>query len=415
MKILYICRIFSGLSNSIKEKRWMPTGVPTIYKMIEKIDSLSFSSEFIFTDWISNENKTSLNLRINKKIKLNGLKSEILLVSGLFFGNFFVESRIMKILIEIKRQFSILFSVIRFNPDIIYVDRANLISGAICSRFLRKKVVLRIMGIYPSMWEILDSTNFFNIFLKWCLKSSFSLVICTEDGSGGRQWMNRALNENVKRINLLNGVDILNSQSKNRVSLKKINKNKINVLFKGRFEKIKGCYEFINGISYLDQKTKRKINIIMIGTGSEEKKILKLVEKKKLKNIFFHFKNVPHKKIYLYHNVANIYVSLNQAGNLSNSNLECFKAGICSIIPVERKKFFRDINIKKYFDENDLIRIPWKNQEKELSVILKFLINNKSKIKFYSKNIHEKSKKVLISWNKRIGKELKLLKEIYEN
>ena len=58
-------------------------------KIIEKIDSLNVSSRFIFTDWISNNNKTSLNLRINKKIKLRGLKSEILLISGLFFGEFF--------------------------------------------------------------------------------------------------------------------------------------------------------------------------------------------------------------------------------------------------------------------------------------------------------------------------------------
>ena len=103
--------MFSGLSNSIKEKEWKPTGVPTIYKIIEKIDSLNVSSRFVFTDWISNNNKTSLNLRINKKIKLRGLKSEILLVSGLFFGEFFLKSKIMKILIELKRQFSIIFSV----------------------------------------------------------------------------------------------------------------------------------------------------------------------------------------------------------------------------------------------------------------------------------------------------------------
>ena len=160
MRVLYICRVFSGLSNSIKDKKWQPTGVPTIYKIIEKIDSLSFSSRFIFTDWISNENKTSLNLRVNKKIKLKGLKSEILLVSGLFFGNFFIRSKTMKFFIELKRQFSILFSVIKFNPDIVYVDRANLISGAICARLFRKKVVLRIMGIYPSMWEIFESKNF---------------------------------------------------------------------------------------------------------------------------------------------------------------------------------------------------------------------------------------------------------------
>ena len=407
--------MFSGLSNSIKEKEWKPTGVPTIYKIIEKIDSLNVSSRFVFTDWISNNNKTSLNLRINKKIKLRGLKSEILLVSGLFFGEFFLKSKIMKILIELKRQFSIIFSVIKFNPNIIYVDRANVISGAICARFLKKKVVFRIMGIYPSMWEILDSKNFFNVFLKWCFKSSFSLVICTEDGSGGKQWMSKALKKSVRRISLLNGVDTFNPKKKDKLFLKKLGKKKINILFIGRFEKVKGCYQFINGISYLDEQTKKKINIIMVGTGSEEKKILELVEKKKLKNFFFHIKNIPHKNIFLYHNISHIYVSLNQAGNLSNSNLECFRAGLCSVIPVERKKNFCDVNIKKYFDENDLIRIPWKHQEKELSVVLKFLINDRSKIRFYSENIHAKSKKVLFSWNRRVKKELELLKEIHEN
>ena len=50
LKVLYICRVFSGLAKSMKEKRWQPTGVPTIYKMIEKIDKLSVSSKFIFTD-----------------------------------------------------------------------------------------------------------------------------------------------------------------------------------------------------------------------------------------------------------------------------------------------------------------------------------------------------------------------------
>ena len=88
MKILYICRVFSGLSNSIKEE-WKPTGVPTIYKIIEKIDSLNVSSKFVFTDWISNNNKTSLNLRINKKIKLRVLNQKYYLFRDYFLESFF--------------------------------------------------------------------------------------------------------------------------------------------------------------------------------------------------------------------------------------------------------------------------------------------------------------------------------------
>ena len=72
------------------------------------------------------------------------------------------------------------------------------------------------MGIYPSMWEMLNSNKLSNILLKWCLKSKFSLVICTEDGTGGLQWMRRALNKNVKRISLLNGVDTFSSIKKEK-------------------------------------------------------------------------------------------------------------------------------------------------------------------------------------------------------
>ena len=48
-----------------------------------------------------------------------------------------------------------------------------------------------------------------------------------------------------------------------------MNKNKINILFKGRFEKIKGCYQFINSIDFLDQNCKGRL-IIMIGKGAEK-------------------------------------------------------------------------------------------------------------------------------------------------
>ena len=82
-------------------------------------------------------------------------------------------------------------------------------------------------------------------------------------------------------------MDTFNSIKKEKTLLEKINKNKINILFKGRFEKIKGCYQFINGIGYLEERDKKKINVIMIGTGTEEKKILELIKKKNWREYFF--------------------------------------------------------------------------------------------------------------------------------
>ena len=46
MKIFYLCRIFNGLVSSIKSEKWQPTGVPTIYKMIEKLDKSDCEVKF---------------------------------------------------------------------------------------------------------------------------------------------------------------------------------------------------------------------------------------------------------------------------------------------------------------------------------------------------------------------------------
>ena len=46
----------------------------------------------------------------------------------------------LRILVEIKKQLLTLFFLFKFNPDIVYVDRANILFGAICSRFLKKKL-----------------------------------------------------------------------------------------------------------------------------------------------------------------------------------------------------------------------------------------------------------------------------------
>ena len=47
-KVLYVARLFSGLEVSLSSRDWNPTGVPTIYKVINEIDK-EFNTRFIFT------------------------------------------------------------------------------------------------------------------------------------------------------------------------------------------------------------------------------------------------------------------------------------------------------------------------------------------------------------------------------
>ena len=79
MKVLFISRLFSGLETSIINDIWKPTGVPTIYKMIERFDLVADCLELIFTSKDGNtiwKNKK----KITKKI--NGLRSSITVLPG---------------------------------------------------------------------------------------------------------------------------------------------------------------------------------------------------------------------------------------------------------------------------------------------------------------------------------------------
>ena len=60
MRILYIARLFSGLEQSVIKGKWEPSGAPTIYRLIERLDDSSsidlklvLTSKGGFTQWNS--------------------------------------------------------------------------------------------------------------------------------------------------------------------------------------------------------------------------------------------------------------------------------------------------------------------------------------------------------------------------
>ena len=60
LKVLYVCRLFSGLEESISKKKWCPTGVPTIYRIIDKLKKDNKYFKLVLT---SKGGFTKLNLR----------------------------------------------------------------------------------------------------------------------------------------------------------------------------------------------------------------------------------------------------------------------------------------------------------------------------------------------------------------
>ena len=82
MRIAYISRLFSGIANGVRKGCWEPRGVPTVCRLLEKLDTSShdlhivFTIKDVYTEW--DANKTSM-------VSASGLSSSITVVPYLPF------------------------------------------------------------------------------------------------------------------------------------------------------------------------------------------------------------------------------------------------------------------------------------------------------------------------------------------
>jgi len=407
MKILYIARIFSGLESSFVNKKWNPTGVPTIYKIIEALDK-NYNTKFIFT---AKDNEENFFLKNKQSITLEGLKSPITILPGKkAFASFWGSGR--KYLREIYHLFYIIFFAIKFRPNVIYIGNANIWTGAIFSYFGKWKVVFRIMGIFQAMKDVLIKKNLSSKIIKYSYKASFSCTIITQDGTGVEEWIKRALNFKVPKFIMLNGVQVKEDAKITHPDLIKLPKDKTIVLLLGRLEPEKGCFEFVNQFIAAEKEIPGKLHALIIGTGVSEKKIHEIINKSKSSDKFTLIKKIEHEKIYQVHKCSDMYVSINKRGNLSNANLEALSMGQCVLLPESRPNLYIDEITEKLFDRNIVARFSWKNDCEDLKKLIIKLSHDKERRLTMGKNAKEVAKKVIPTWDARIKKELDILESL---
>ena len=416
MKVLYSTRLFSGLESSFINKKWNPTGVPTIYKLIEELDK-KHDTKFIFSAKDSGDGYlSSWNCSKDKVILVAGLSKKIKVLTGVSFFFSWLPRRVAVIFRETRQYIHLIFETLRFKPDIIYCDHANVIIGALLSRIHpRTLVVFRVMGVYPSMRLSLTSKSFINKVYKWAYRSPFDLVICTQDGSGVEPWLKKAIANNVKTQVLLNGVDkadilnidVLDSQLQGIPQEKKI------ILFVGKLKVYKGCYDFLDAFFILIDRGVEDIHALLIGTGSEELKLKKLVEERKDEHRFTFISRLPHDQISVAHRLSDIYVSMNHLGNLSNSNLEAIQSNSCMIIPSPQPGNGVDVVTNALLGDS-VTSVPIKNPTMLADSIFSLISSKKNRVR-KSKLLAKKKVDFLWSWDERIKMEVMLLEQLLES
>jgi len=411
MRVFYLARLFSGLEGSFIKKEWSPTGVPTMHRVIEKIDK-KYNTCFVFTAKDSGPGYfSSWNSRKDEIVSVDGLKHDVAIISGINFFPIWMGRKFRIILREIRQAALILYKIYKFKPDVLYCDNANIIIAALFSRAQKRtSVVFRVMGVNNFMHTSIVSPKIYQRIYRWAYRSPFSLAICTQDGSGVEKWVNQALSINTRKEILLNGVDVLVLPNDIDPNLRKIKKNKIIILFVGKLEKYKGCYEFVQAILNLVSGNFFNIHALIIGNGTEDTRLKKLISDVNSNSFFTFIKSLPHSQILYAHSICDIYVSMNHLGNLSNANLEAIQSNDCMIIPSPQKHKGIDKVTEELLGDS-VVNVPIDRPDKLLNALIA-LINSKSKREEMSRNIIKRKKNFMWSWDDRINTEIRIIEEL---
>ena len=271
------------------------------------------------------------------------------------------------------------------------------------------------MGVYPYMKSIINSKKFIDRINLYAYRSNFSLVVCTQDGSGVTKWCSDVLNKNTKYKILINGINKEIKNTKIDPNLNKIPQNKYKILFIGKLEEYKGIKEFVSAMYILENKYPKIFHAVIIGNGNESMWLKETIKKITVKNFFTVIDKINHEQIFHAHNNTNIYVSLNRYGNLSNVNLEAVYFNNCMIIPESNKTTGVDLETDTIINKDSVIRIKLNNIDENLSNMIIKLYNNPQKrmqIKESLKNLS--FKKIIKSWDQRIEDEIQIIKDKYE-
>ena len=408
MRVLLITRFFSGLHESILEGRWEPRGAPAIYKVIDALRDNGHDLHLVLTArGVGRSDITS-----DRVIPIDGFENPITILAG----EHSFPGRIDKkrtLLSEARHAYIGLKTARGLRPDLIYCDRSNVTAARICARSGRWPVFLRVLGVTPDMWRALDSDRPYDVFLRNNYKGRFAHVLCTDEGSGGRDWLAKALRAETPRSIWLNGVDDP-SGSRLHPSVAGAVGDRVLVLFLGRLETLKRADEFVEAFLRLTPEVKKRAVAVVVGGGDRKEALVERVTKEGDADSFIFAGEVSHEQVDGFHQAADIYVSLNRMGNLSNANLEALRAGSCVVLPKPLAGSPVDRSTMRLLGDS----VEWVDQGPDLVQNLTEAI---TRLSVDAVTRHQKAaaartmaSTVFEPWNERIEREVRLLESISE-
>jgi len=411
MKIMMVCRLYSGFESSVADRRWQPSGAPTIFKLIEAIDSSDDELHLVLTCKETTETNKAFN---DGPMKISGLETVPTILAG--------EARLAKWTGRFRwylneaRQFQKIWRTYkRINPDLIYVDRGNLVAAGFLARLTNVPVVFRVMGISPAARDALNGNRPRQLLSRFLWRSRFALAICTRDGSGGEQWFPKLLRKDVSQRHWFNGIEWMDDIEPSDQLGDLIPPGRTIVLFAGRLDWLKGCDRFIEAFLIARESAPDGLHAVVLGGGPMKTVMTDAVRDANAADDVSFLGHLPHSKVHEVFSRSDIYVSLNRMGNLSNTNLEAMSAGTCIIFPSARTDIFADITTEKLLPEDIAMRIPDIDDPNSIAAAILALHQNSDDRRARSKATRKIAESVLTDWKSRVDTEIGELKRLANN
>jgi glycosyltransferase involved in cell wall biosynthesis len=400
-----VTRLFSGLAPCLESKRWEPRGAPAIYRLIDALDR-DGSLSLVLTE------KLESGRAEDATISLSGLRAPVVVLGGpaalpRWLG------RLRSYLAELRQLWKVARRARGLQPDLIYVDRGNLWIAGFFARWKRTPVIYRVMGISPGMRSAYHGRRPSDFLHRWLLRSPFALAICTEDGSGGEQWLERMLDPAVRRLVVVNGVDLVLANQDAHESEVRIPTDRTTVLFAGRLEEIKGAEEFM--LAFLLARARARpasVHAVVMGDGPLMTAMQSQVQAAGAGSDVTFLGSVPHGRVPAVYRQCDVYVTLNRMGSLSNTTLEALAAGCCVVLPRGDPDTFRDLTVDRMLPDGAAVRIASVDDVEALADEILDLHVDRGRRQRTATRGAAAAKSFLRSWDDRIAQEVGLLREV---
>ncbi len=406
LRYVFVTRMFSGLYETIRDREWKPSGIPTFIKLVEKIAQKEKVIWFVVCRTMVESSVVEhefRNIVFKERINMFVIPYKHVINSGKVNAFFTTLSALHYIVLTLKS----------INARLFCFDRSNIVVAAIFKMISSSPVVVRMLGAYPGQKSLVNSfiAKLLSPIILFSYKRKYDLVVCTQDGSGGEYYMEKLFNRNTKKVVLLNGV-VKNIGRGDYIHNNTSNDNKIKCLFVGTLTQSKGIPELINSFRIVSERSSGYA-LKIVGKGELFPKISSFIEQSKLNDNIQLVGAISLEEVRKYYENTDVYISLNKLGSLSNTVLEAMAAGKCIITLGKDIITHTDETTEKLISEYYVIRIDRNNIVNDLTSKLIDLIDNPEKINIYSERMEMFAKEFLWSWDERIDCEVGLLEKVF--